>query len=364
MGIQAIAIVEEATRGTDPGSGYQWLPVTGSLMPTFNATDESRTEFRGADSALGNAEASLVRRESQTTFALECVWYPGAEIGLLMKHLLGKDGTRAVIDTSGYKGPMYPLAQPYGTDNELGTTAIGVYVLYDKEGTTYKRYYGGMRPFDCSIAAEGTDDIKLTFNLKAPGAYVGDEAVNDLTPAYTSLPSPFVASDLLCYIGTAVSVTGSAPDYTDIGPGTMTQFCPESVNITLTSGNDDKVQMCGIQGPSKTFRSGQFLVETAINMDLEDPSTGFSSWDEFDKKFGGATTNTLLFVFDNEELAGAATETYETTIFLPANLANQETPSFASDGTQPTVALNYSSLYDSTALSPLIIQTIDKTSAY
>jgi hypothetical protein len=364
MGIQAIAIVEEATRGTDPTTGYQWIPVTGSLFPTFNATDESRAEFRGADSALGNTEDSTVRRESQVTYALECAYYAGPQTGLLFKYLLGKEGTRAVEDTSAYKGPLYPLAQPYGTDNELGVGAVGIMVLYDKEGTTYKRYYGGLRPFDCTFAAEGTDDIKLTFNLKAPGEYVGAEAVNDLTPDYSAVPSPFTSQDLLCYIGAGVSVTGTAPDYTDISAGAMTQFCPDSVNFTLTSGNDDKVQMCGVEGPSKTFRSAQFAGEITIPIDLEDPSTGFSSWDEYDKIFTGPSNNVLLFVMDNGELAGAETSTYESTFYFPAVLAAQETPEFASDGTQPTVSLGYSTLYDSTAASPLIMQTVDKSSAY
>lgn len=364
MGIHAVAIVEEAVRGTDPGSGYIWLPTMGSLFPTFNATDESRTEFRGQDSALGNSEDSTVRRESQVTYALEFAAYPGAATGLLKKHLLGKSETRVAEDTSGFKGVLYPLAQPYGTDNELGTKAIGVYVLYDKEGTTYKRYYGGLRPFDATMTAEGTDDIKWSFNLKAPGAYVGDEAVNDLTPDYSGHVAPFTSQDLLCYIGTSVSTTGTAPAYTDISPGTMDQFCPDNLTVTITSGNDDKVQMCGIQGPGKTFRSGQFGVEIAFTIDLEDPSSGFSSWDEADKKFAGPSNNVLLFVMDNGVLAGAATANYETTLYAPAVLVNSDTPEFSSEGVQPTVSFTYTTLVDSSATKPFFIQTVDTTAAY
>ena len=364
MGIQAIAVVEEATRGTDPGSGYQWLPVTGTLFPTFNATDESRKEFRGEDSALGDSEDSLVRRESQVTYALECVLYPGPELGLLFKHLLGKAGTRATEDTSAKKGPLYPLSQPYGTDNELGTKAIGVYVLYDKEGTTQKRYYGGLRPFDCTFAAEGTDDVKMTFNLKAPGEFVGDEAVNDLTPDYSDLVAPFTSQDITCYIGTGATLTGTAPDYTDIDPNTMVQFCPDSVNFTITSGNDDKVQLCGVEGPDKTFRSSQFLGEVTIPIDFEDPSTGFSSFDEWEKKLTGPNANALMFVLDNGVLAGAATATYEDTFFFPAVLSTPDTPEIASDGTQATVTLNYSTLNDTTSTKPFFIQTVDQSATY
>jgi hypothetical protein len=336
----------------------------GSLMPNFEATDESRAEFRGNDSALGNSEDSIVRRGSQVTFALECAYYPGSEIGLLMKHDLGKAGTRAVEDTTAYKGPLYPLSQPYGTGNELGDKAIGIWVLFDKEGTTYKQYYGGCRPFDFSLSAEGTDDIKLTFNVKAPGEYVGTEAVNDLTPDFSGLPSPFTSSDLTCYIGAGVSVTGTAPDYTDISFGTMVQFCPDSISATITSGLDDKVQMCGIEGPGKTFRSAQFGAEVSFPIDFADPSSGYSSHDEWVKKFTGPNTNAILLVLDNGELAGAATSTYETSFFFPALLSNPDTPAFASDGTQPTINFTYSSLYDTTAASPLIIQTVDTDATY
>lgn len=365
MGIQAIAIVEEAVRGTDPTTGYMWLPVTGNLLPDFNATDESRTEFRGNDSALGNSESSIVRRESQVTMALECPFYPGAETGLLFKHDLGKAATRIAEDTSGFKGVVYPLAQPYGVGNELGTTAIGMWVLFDKEGTTYKQYYGGCRPYDFSVNAEGTDDVKLSFNLKAPGEYATVPVINDLTPDYSGLvAAPFTSQDLKCYIGTTVSTTGTAPDYTDISFGTMTQFCPDSLSLSITSGLDDKVQMCGVQGPSKSFRSGQFAVEATIPVDFSDPSSGFSSYDQWVAKFTGPTSTVLLFVLDNGELAGSSTATYETTFYLPAVLTNSDTPAIASDGTQPTVSFTYTSLYDDTAASPLIMQTVDKASAY
>jgi len=364
MGIQAIAIVEEAVRGTDPGSGYLWIPVTGSLLPSFAATDEPRQEFRGNDSALGALETSIVRRESQITMALECAFYPGAETGLLFKHDLGKAGTRAAEDTSAYKGPLYPLSQPYGVGNELGTTAIGMWVLFDKEGTTYKQYYGGCRPFDFSVNAEGTDDVKLSFNVKAPGEYATIPVINDLTPSYTGLAAPFTSQDVTCYIGTTVSVTGTAPDYTDISAGTMTQFCPDSLSLTVTSGLDDKVQMCGIEGPSKTFRSGQFGAEVTFPIDFSDPSSGYSSYDEWVKKFTGTNSNVLLFVLDNGEIAGDTTTTYQTTFYLPAMLSNSDTPAIASDGTQPTISFTYTSLYDETAASPFIMQTIDKASAY
>lgn len=360
---QFIALVEEATRGTDPGSGYLYLPVTSNLLPTFNPTDEARQEFRGADSALGAAEASIVRRESQTTYTLECAYYPGAETGLLFKHLLGKSVTRVAEDTSAFKGVLYPLANPYGAGRELTTKAIGIYSVFDVEGTSTKRYYGGLRIVSCTITGEGTDDVKLSFEMKAPGEFIGADEANDLTPTFP-VADPFVVSDILCYAGTGASRTGTAPDFTDVGPGTMDQFCPDSLNLQITNGLDDKNVICGVQGPSKTSRTAQFNGNITFPIDLADPSSGFSSYDEYFAMFGGPSTQSLMFVFDNGDLAGSATATYETIFDFDANLRQHETPQYSPTGEEPTVALAYMTLESATTEKPVIMQTIDKASAY
>lgn len=365
MGIQAVAVVEEAVRGTFPGSPvYNWLPVTGQLFPDFAPEDESRNEFRGQDSAEGDSEDSLVRRGSQVLYGLECAYYPGAATGLLFKHLLGKAGTRVAEDTDAFKGPLYFEAEPYGTDNELSTKALSIVILYDKEGTTYKRVYPGFRPNDCNMTGADTDDIKMTFNMKTAGDWIGDEEVNDLTPDYTGLTSPFTTSDLLCYIGSGASLTGTTPDFTDVSPGTMDSFCPDSWDVTITSGRDDKVQMCGTEGPSKTFRAAQFSGTIGLPIDLEDPSSGFSSWDESDKQFTAPSVNSLMFVMDNGELAGATTATYESTFYFPAGLLNSDTPQIPPDGTQKTVTLNYTTKVDNVVEKAMILQTIDKAADY
>jgi hypothetical protein len=363
MADQYIALVEETTRGTDPGSGYLYLPVMSNLIPTFNATDEPRQEFRGADSALGANEDSIVRRESQVTYTLECAYYPGAETGLLFKHLLGKQGTRAAEDTSAFKGPLYPLSQPYGTGNELAEKAIGIYSVFDLEGIETKRYYGGLRVSACTITGEGTDDVKLTFELKGPGEYVGADAVNDLTPTFP-VADPFVVSDVLCYAGTGATLTGTAPDYTEIAPNTMSKFCPDSLNISITNGLDDKTVLCGVQGPSKTHRSAQFSATIGTPIDYEDQSSGFSSYDEYYTIFAGPSTQSLMFVMDNGQLAGDTTATYESTFYFDAMLRQHETPQYSPDGTEPSVALSWVSLNSDTTEKPMNMQTIDKASAY
>lgn len=361
MSEQYLAIIEHDARGTVTGSETKmFLPIMGSIQPTFEPTDESRKEFRGADTALG--DSTVIRRESQWSFSLECAWYPGVEIGTLLKHLFGKAGTRVVHDTSAYKGIIYPDASPYGDGAELGDKALGFYVNTDEGGTTLSRLFYGGRIKSLSITGEGTDDIKLTFEIVGPGEYIGDEEAAIAGVSFTTV-SPFCSADLLCYVGAGVSRTGTAPDYTDIGAGTMAAFRPDSISLTITNGLDDKVVMNGIKGPSQTFRSAQFMAELTAPIDYDDPASGFSSADEVKQIFAGPIQSSLLLVLDNGELAGSA-ENYQAVIDLPNVLLNPGTPQRNSDGTQATVELAYSSLYDSTTKYPSSILTVDKADEY
>jgi hypothetical protein len=361
MADQYIALVEETDRGTDPGTGYMFLPVMGSLQPTFNPTDESRKEFKGADTALG--DSSVVRRSSQWTYSLECAWYPGAETGLLFKHLMGYAITRAVADTTAYEGILYPLAAPYGDGRNLEDTAIGIVCNSDEEGTTKSRYYGGGRVKSCKISGAGTDDVKLVFELMGPGEFIGPFATATASPVFP-VASPFLASDLLCYIGAGITRTGTAPNFTAILPNTMTAFRPDSIDLTITNGLDDKVIMNGILGPSKTTRTGQFAVELSAPIDYADPSSGFSSADEVNALIAGTHTNSVLIVADNGQVAGSVDATYSAVIDLPNLLANHETPTRTADGTAPSVNMKYKSLYSDTTDYPVAIFTTDKASAY
>lgn len=362
MGVQYLALVEETTRGTDPGSGYLFLPVMNSIQPSVDYSDESRNEFRGADTALGNV--SVVRRSGQWTMTIECAYYPGAETGLLIKHALGKAATRTVVDTSAYKGILYPLAQPYGLGNELAEKAIGIVANTDEGGTTKAQYYGGGRIKSMTVVGEGTDDVKLTFEIQGPAEYIG--AADQTATAGVAFPAaaPFATDDCLLYIGTGITRTGTGPDFTDIVPNTMDPFRPDSFNITITNGLNDKVIQNGVQGPSKTFRESKFAVEIVAPVDYEDPSSGFSSADQYKLTFSGPQTSSILLVMDNGELAGAAAENYESVFDFANLLVVPETPERSSEGIQPTVNFTFNSLYDPTAKYPVGVLTTDKATTY
>ena len=361
MANQYIALFEHTVRDTITGSeAKMFLPVMDNLQPTFEPDDQPRKEFRGQDSALG--DISEVRRSSQWTYSLKCAAYPIDAVGFLLKHLLGKSVTRSAVDVSAYEGIIYPLADPYSA-GELVDKAIGLVINTDEEGTTKSRTFYGGRIKSLNLHIEGTDDVILTFEIQGPGDFIGAEGALLAGASFTSV-SPFVSSDALLYIGTGISRTGSAPDFTAIAKGTMDAFKPDSIDVTITNGLGDKTVLDGVQGPSWTTREAQFMVEVAAPIDYSDPSSGFSSADEYKLIFDGPVTNSMLVVLDNGEAAGDTTTNYSWVIDLAALLVKPGTPSRNTDGITPTIEFSYNSKYDETAEYPIAFFTTDKESAY
>lgn len=362
MGEQFLALVEETTRGTDPGSGYLFLPVMSTIQPTVNFDDQPRKEFKGQDTALG--DGSVVRRSGQWTMTLECAYYPGAEVGLLMKHALGKSETRVVEDTSAYKGILYPLAEPYGLGAELAEKAIGIIANTDEGGTTKAQYYGGGRIKSMNIKGEGTDDVKLTFEIQGAAEHIGPADQTATAGVTFPVAAPFSTNDCLLYIGAGITRTGTAPLFTDIAPNTMNPYQPDNFDITVTNGLNDKNVMDGKLGPNKTFRESQVLVEVTTPVDYQDPSSGFSSADQYKEIFNGPITSSILLIMDNGELAGAAAATYETIVDIANVQVLPETPERSSEGVQPTMNITLKSLASATTKYPIGILTTDKAVTY
>lgn len=367
MAIQYLGIVEEAARGTDPTSGYLFLPVSGKLQPSFTPTDEPRKEFRGSDSALG--DTSVVRRESLWTYDLECSWYPGdPAIGLLFKHLLGYSGTRNTVDTSAKRGILYPVPNGYGGGGDQEDKGIGIIPNTDEAGTTYSQYWGGGRVTKCVIKAEGTSDIKLTFTLQGPGEYIGaaDQTELDSTPAFSTPTTPLISSDLLCYVGGSPTRTGTPPDYTVLAPNTAAAWRPDSLELTITNGLQDKVVMNGVLGPSWTTRESQFMVELTAPTDYDDPASGFSSADEFKTLFAGVRTNNILLIANHASDAGATpgTAPYGAVIDLPSVMVAADPPERNVDGKTPSINFKFKSLYNTTTKYPIAILTTDQNASY
>ena len=358
MSSQYIALVEETTRGTTPAGPYLFLPILGDLVPEFDATDKPRMEFKGQDVALGSATA--IRTEVKWAYKLKCYWYPGKETALLFKHLLGAPAARAAVDTLAYRGLIIPTAMPYGLGASLGTSAIAIVANTDENGTTKSQVFGGGRITDCKISCKGTDDITLEFSLE--GAWIGPADQTAVSGISFPAANPFNSTQYSAYIGGAPVRTGTAPNFTNLAPGTAVQFMPDSLDLTITNGLKSKVVGNGVRGPSKTTRAAQFKADLACPLDYEDPSSGFSSAQEFKKIFPGVATNNLLIVFDNAQLAGSATQNYQAVFDMPLMMQkNAKKADRSAEGKTPGLKLGFESLNNSTYGYPLALLLTDQS---
>lgn len=363
MANQYLPYCEETTRGTKPGSpSYKFLPITKGLVPKFDPKDEPRKEFRGADTALG--DSSVVRRESAYTISPECYLYPGAEVGTLLKHLLGKAATRTTVDTSAYKGILYPVAMPYGTGAVLADKAIGFEPNMDRDGTTASQYFGGARFKNATLTIKPGDDITLALEGGGAGGWIG--AANQAATANPTFPaaSPYAYADAAFYVGSGATRTGTAPDYTDLAPGTMSQIQPDEFTLKIPNGLEDKSVLNGVKGPSKTERTAQFMAEVEFTLDFRDPASGFSSIDEFEAQFSGPRTNSIMVVITGTELAGAATQKYQEVIDLPLVQITIESPEADNEGKTVKAKIKGKTLYSYTTKYPLAWLRVDKAATY
>ena len=362
MANQYLALVEETTRGTDPGSGYKFLPITGGLEPKPKFEDAPRVEFRGQDTRLGNT--TVVRKSKSWAQTLETFLYPIDIVGTLFKHALGYAGTRSAVDTSGYKGIIYPpAAAHYAPGGNLAGKGITSIPNTDLDGVTKAQVYGGGRVKGFKLDMTRPDDVKLTFDLMG-GPFIGAPGQTATAGASFTTINPFNSDDVLCYSGSGISRTGTAPNFTDIAVGTMQLFNPDTLSLSFEGGIEDKDILDGTGGPNKTEVTGQVKATLEIKIDFTDPATGLSSYDEFVAQVAGVRTQSFLLKLTGPDLAGNATAYHQYIFDLPLMLLEEESVERNSTGAVAKATLKFSSLYSATAGYPIGILTVDKVSAY
>ena len=362
-GEQYLAFYKETTRGVAPGSpSFMYLQISKGF-PKFKATDEARNEFAGASNALG--ARTNWRKQAQYSCAPEILYRPGLETGVFLKHVLGYAGTRATVDSTAFRGILYPTcAMPYGSGMPLGDEALGLVSNLDESGTTKSQAFGGFRPKSLSLAFKGTDEVTLSIDGQGAGDWVGP--CDQAETGGISMPTidPFNCSEIAYYLGSGIVRTGTAPDFTDIQPGTMQRLNPDTVTLKITNGLDDKIIGNGVKGPSKTFRNAQFGVEVSIDTDYTDPSSGFSSAAEYKRTLSGVAHNSLLIVMTHPDLAGSATEHYQTVIDIPLLWLQADPREPDNEGKTPIQKLTYKSLLDPSVGYPIGFLTTDRAAAY
>lgn len=273
-----IGLVEETTRGTNPGSGFVFMPTNGNLWPSVSYNDTTLKRFTGR--STGSSDTAPIRRSGRWSYDLEASLYSGDALDLLFKHLFG--------DTT----YLYPVKLPYGLGQSLGSSAIGLSVNSAESGTTVSRYYGGGRIKSCSISGS-SGDLKIIFSLVGPADYIGAESTA-LTLG-TMPDNIFDSTGVEIYIGSGISRAGTAPYYTLLEPGTMELVECDSFTLTINNGLSDKTINNGVSGPSLTFRSDLFSASLSLPMSWDDIDT-FTPSDEYKKRLVDADTNSFLVI--------------------------------------------------------------------
>lgn len=363
MAKQYLSVYEETTRGQAPGAPARlYVPVTKGIEPKYTPKDESRKEFRGADTALG--DTTVVRRESQFTTGPEMAALPGKATGLFLKHLFGFAGARATVDVTANKGILYPVAMPYGEGMPLVDKAICFEPNLDRAGITKSQRFGGNRWKSATITIKPGGDVVLSLEGQGAGDWVGPPGQAEIGGVLYPANPPFLASEAQFFIGSGAVRTGVAPDFTDIQPGTMKQFYPDDCTIKITNGLDDKPALNGVLGPSKTERTGQFSADVDFTQDFTDPANGFSSVEEYEATFAGPRTNSLLVVITSSVLVGATVEKFKWLFDFPLVRLAADAPDRDNEGKQQKLKAKWKTLYSNVTAYPVAMITVDDAADY
>lgn len=362
MAKQFLAIHKEGARGVNPGTDYLFPPVIGSVEPTAEYTDQPRKEFRGQDTRLGDVNDTRV--STSWTYELAAWFYPILDLMAVIRHVVGFAGVRALVDTSAYKGIMYPpSAPPYAAGGELDGEALTLVPNTDIDGTTVSQEFNGGRPANLKIEIKRPDDVKITSTING-GPWVGTPGQPAVTgETFTGL-QPYNSADLLCFTGSGISRTGTAPDFTDIAEGGMVPFVPDELTLEFETGHKEVDKLNGLRGPSVTEYEGQVIAKLMYSMDYSDPASGFSSHDQYLLHCAGPLYHAYLFKLTGPDLAGAATAYHQFIVDMPRMKMKITIKERTPDGKVVKADFEGESRFDMTAKYPFAFLTVDKVDEY
>ena len=362
MSKQFLALSKQTVRNAlDAVPTYLFYPISGKLEPEPEFKEEPRKEYRGADTRMGYVND--LRRATSFKFTLDGSCYPGAERGALLRLLVGYLAAAATVDASAFKHILFPISPAYGTGQPLTDEAIALVPNTDKDGITVSQNWVGARPKSYKLTLKGLEDVKLAIEMTG-GPWIGAPGQAETAGASFPVAAPFLAGDAKCYIGSGAALTGVAPNYTDIAPGTMNQFLPDDLELEFNMGYEDIAKLNGEDGPSVTQANAQVMVKAKFTVDYTDPASGWSSYDEWAARFTGINYLPLMVVLDNGELAGAATQHYTDTYYMPKMKADKIDVARNNEGKVTKATFEYTSRLDPTINKPFFFQLIDKAATY
>lgn len=354
-----VALGEEATRGIKEASTVGFVPLLSPSIPVVEFNDKKRKEFRGEDTVKG--DTTVIRMDRKWSGSLEMPFFteagstPGM-IGTLLKHFFGHVSSAENASTGQYGHMMSPVADPFAAAN-LGDKALTVNLNLN-EGATMKNWpFVGGRVSSLTFEQEAGEHLKVTAEMFGQQRDATTAEIGSQTFAAENLRCDY--NNLTAYFGTIVR-TGSPPDYTDITFGSATPICLDKVSVKIEDGKEDMLRLCGVDYPNKT-RMGMYKVEVEVTIDWEDPSSGFSSADEFNAWIAAASSTNFAFHWDTGTQAGTG-DNHSLILDLPVMQRMGGEPEYDLEK-DPMVTLKYEGLYDVSTTNYLLGVLLKNTAA-
>lgn len=336
------AIGEEAQRGIKETATVGFIPLLSPGIPRLEFDDRKRAEFRGQESVKG--DSAVVRMSQRWGASLDIPFFTetGSAKGIsgtIFKHFFGNAVSVQNGSTGQFSHTFYPAADPFA-DANLGARALTLN-LNINEGPVQKNWpFVGGRVKGLKFQQEAGSNLKVTAEL------IGQK--RDAVTAEIGSPV-FAAENLRCdytnlslYTGDITRI-GTPPDLTDFSFVNALRIKPDKVMITMENGMDDVLRISGLDHPDKT-RMGQFKVTMELTMDWEDPVSGFSTADEFNRWAASSGSTNFILHWDTGTQAGTGGN-HALYIDLPKMSWAGGAPDYKLEK-DPMITLKYEGLYD------------------
>lgn len=345
-----LAVGEESTRGVKEVTTVGFIPLLSPSIPKMEFEEIRRREMRGADAVKGDSAVLRMSRKWGASMDMPFFTEAGGDkamVGTILKHFFGSAVSTQKGATTAYAHMLYPVADPFSTSN-LGSGALTLN-LNINEGSTMKNWpFVGGRVSSISFEQEAGQHLKLSAEFFGQFRDTVTSEIGSPVFAVENLRCDY--NNLKLYTGT-VTRTGTAPDYTDFDLTSATQIKPDKVSVKIENGMEDTLRLSGLDYSDKT-RMGKFKVSVEMTIDWEDPSSGFSSIDEFNSWVASSASTNLCLQWDSGTEAGTS---YNHKFVIDIPVAHRMGGEAEYDVEKdPMVTLNYEGLYDADGVGYIV----------
>ena len=342
-----VAVGEEAARGTKESTTVGFIPVETLTLPPPDYMVKKRGQYRGEQTAEGHTEEiRMGEKWDGLSFDMPAYIEAGTVVGMvatLLKHFFGKAVSTVQGGTAAYAHILYPVADPFAAAN-LGAKALTFNMNATHEGVLKNHPYIGGRVSKLALKQEMGNHLIIT--PEAMGQKLATPEAGLSSPVWPDENLRLDYNNMALLAGATVTRTGTGPGFTAVPTSTGKEVKCDSVNVELERGMSDKVVSDGTTSPGKTT-VGIIGGKVSITIDFRDPSSDFSSVDEFMAWLAASSVTNFLFTWDTGIEADTGYN-YMLVLDLPRCRRLGGMPDFPLDD-EPTITLEYDLERDATA---------------